>query len=149
MVLCDLHDSAVYQSLSPRIKVALQWLESHISDSFVKGKAPIEGTDIVVSSEEVAMMPREKSFLEAHRRFIDIHVPIKGEETMGWAPVKCLKNVVKPYDEEKDIVFYGESAHSLLHVRVGQIVIFFPDDAHAPNIGIGNHRKLCIKIPIE
>jgi beta-galactosidase beta subunit len=53
MVLCDMHDSAVYQSLSPRIKVALQWLESHISDSFVKGKAPIEGTDIVVSSEEV------------------------------------------------------------------------------------------------
>jgi beta-galactosidase beta subunit len=53
------------------------------------------------------------------------------------------------YDGERDICFYGDSATIMLHVRVGQMAVFFPEDAHAPNIGIGTHRKLCIKIPVE
>ena len=34
-------------------------------------------------------------------------------------------------------------------IRPGQFVIFFPEDAHAPNIGIGRHKKLCIKIAVN
>ncbi len=147
MILSTIADAAEYRGLSPRIATALTWLAEHYSDSFVKGSVDI-GDGIIVKSEEPALMPREKASLETHSRFIDIHVPLKGTETIGWAPAAGLKHVKVPYNSETDIAFWGDAANSLLHVKVGQMAIFFPSDAHAPNIGLGNHRKLCIKIPV-
>lgn len=151
MILCSINDADIYTPISPALKTAIDWLVTHRNDAFEKGSVVIGSVgneDIVVKCEEPAMIPREKAALEAHRRFIDIHVPLKGTETIGWAPVESLKHVREPYDDERDIMFFGDAAHSLLHVKLGQMAVFFPSDAHAPNIGLGNHRKLCIKIPV-
>lgn len=129
---------------------AIDWLLAHSGDDMPKGKTSI-GRDglITVNCEEPHLRPPENAELEAHRRYIDIHVPLKSKETMGWAAVNGLKYPHGDYDAERDICFYGDSATCVLHVKPGQIAIFFPEDAHAPNIGIGIHRKLCIKIPVE
>lgn len=150
MILCAINDAKRFAPLGPAIAEAIDWLIDHQNDSFSKGTIEIGDTArITVKCEEPHLLPPEKAELEAHRRFIDIHVPLKDVETIGWAPVSKLKYPHGEYDPERDICFFGDSATSLLHVRVGQIAIFFPDDAHAPNIGIGNHRKLCIKIPVD
>jgi len=150
MILTDIADASRYRALSSKIAVAIDWLIEHSGDKFVKGIYTIpcpDGSEMTAKCEEPALLPREKATLEAHRRFIDIQVPLKGTEIMGWAPVDALKHPRQAYDESNDIVFFGDSAHSMLHVRVGQLAIFFPNDAHAPNIGLGNHRKLIIKVP--
>lgn len=150
MILCDISNAGRFSSLSPALAEAIEWLAEHKDYEFVKGTIQIgHDNQITVKCEEPHLLPPEKSELEAHRRFIDIHVPLKDVETIGWASVSALKYPHGEYDEDRDVRFFGDSATSLLHVRVGQIVIFFPEDAHAPNIGIGNHRKLCIKIPVE
>ncbi len=154
MILCDISDAARYRAISPLFAEAVDWLLNNAGQEFVKGIwyiNPEAATEagVRVSCEEPALLPRDKARLEAHRRYIDIHVPLKGTETIGWAPVASLKHVHEPYDEARDIVFFGDTAQSLLHVKRGQIAVFFPEDAHAPNIGLGNHRKLCIKIPVE
>ncbi len=150
MIICQISDSDRYTSITPALAVAIKWLQQHANDEFVKGEYSIEfpNGEIKVKCEEPALLPREKAHLEAHRRFIDIHVPLKGTEIIGCAPVGALKHLRTPYDETTDIEFYGDDAHSLIHLKVGQMAIFFPEDAHAPNIGLGNHRKLCIKIPV-
>ena len=151
MILCSINDAALYGPITPALKTAIDWLLEHRNDTFVKGETVIGrcgDNDITVKCEEPALIPREKAALEAHRRYIDIHVPLKGTETIGWAPVDSLKHVRETYDETRDIMFFGDAAHSLLHVKLGQMAVFFPSDAHAPNIGLGNHRKLCIKIPV-
>lgn len=149
MIVCKISDAARYDAVSPLLKEALDWVAAHVSDPFKVGSITVGDGGIVVNSQEVAMSPREKSQLEAHRKFIDIHVPLKGEEIMGWAPVDGLRNNIKPYDADADFELFGDAAHSLLHVRVGELAIFFPEDAHAPNIGIGNHKKYCVKVPVE
>lgn len=152
MILCQITDAERYKRLSPQLGLAIEWLMQHYEDEFVKGIYTVpndSGFDITVKCEEPALLPREKARLEAHRRYIDIHVPLKGTESIGWAPTSALKYEREAYDEENDIAFFGDAAHSLLHVKKGQMVVFFPDDAHAPNIGLGNHRKLCIKVPVD
>ena len=151
MILAPITDGARYASTAPGMDIAFEWLKNFKAAEFVKGMiviGQVDGRDIVVKGEEPALMPREKAQLEAHRQYIDIHVPLKGTEIIGWTPLESLKLPRGQYDEDKDIIFYGDAAHSLLHVKVGQMVVFFPEDAHAPNIGLGNHRKLCIKIPV-
>lgn len=152
MILCTIPDALRYANLSPALTTALEWLQNYNAAEFVKGISVIgksDDKDIIVKSEEPALLPREKARLEAHRQYIDIHVPLKGTEIMGWTPVSATKHKNGEYDAGNDIVFFGDSAHSLLHVKVGQLAVFFPEDAHAPNIGLGNHRKLCIKVPVE
>lgn len=151
MILSQISDGSRYESISEGLKTAIDWLKNYNASEFVKGVTVIGqfcGRDILVKAEEPALLPREKAQLEAHREYIDIHVPLKGTEIIGWTPVECLKLPRGEYKAENDIIFYGDAAHSLLHVKVGQMAVFFPEDAHAPNIGLGNHRKLCIKIPV-
>lgn len=147
MILSTIKDGATYSGISPLIKEAIEWLQNWNEADFKPGKAELPG-GIIVKFQEPALVPAEKARFEAHKRFIDIQVPLKGVEIMGWAPIDDLKNVIEPYNEEKDVVFLGDSTQNLINVYPGQMAIFFPEDAHAPNIGIGNHRKLCIKIPV-
>ena len=151
MILSLVSDSPVYANLPPGLAMAIEWLLAHIGDDFTPGRytiGDIPAGEVFVKVEDTTLIPREKASLESHKRYIDIHIPLKGTETIGWAPTSGLKHSRQPYDESLDIEFYGDTAHSLLHVKVGQMAIFFPSDAHAPNIGLGRHRKLCIKIPI-
>ncbi|MDE6097311.1 MAG: YhcH/YjgK/YiaL family protein [Muribaculaceae bacterium] len=148
MILTDISNLYRYRNISPAVAAAIDWLDANLATlDFQPGTTELPG-GISVKAERLAMTPRDAAVLEAHRRFIDIHVPVKGDETMGWAPVNSLQYPRTPYDEDTDVATFGDAAHSLLHVRVGEAAIFFPEDAHAPNIGIGNHRKLCIKIPV-
>ncbi|MDE6207240.1 MAG: YhcH/YjgK/YiaL family protein [Muribaculaceae bacterium] len=151
MILSTISDLAAYRGISTNLDAAIDWLITHADAEFVKGvttfTAPT-GAEITVKCEEPALLPREKVQLEAHQRFIDIHVPLKGTEVIGWAPVSGMQYVRTAYDEKLDIEFYGDAAHSLLHVKRGQAAVMFPHDAHAPNIGLGTHRKLCIKVPV-
>lgn len=148
MILCNITDANIYRNISPLLAEAIDWLMANSDVDLANGSYPVGEDGVVVKAETPALMPRERVRLEAHRRFIDIHVPLKGIETIGWAPVASLSYIHTPYSEDADIAFYSDTAHSMLHVHPGQIAIFFPEDAHAPNIGIGTHRKLCIKIPI-
>lgn len=150
MILCDIRHARRYSHLSPALAEAIDWLIENYEAPFEKGSKKIDSKyDITVKSQEPALLPPEKATLEAHRRFIDIQVSLKSEEIMGWAPIDNLKYPHGEYDAAKDVQFFGDAAHSLLHVHVGQLAIFFPEDAHAPNIGLGNHRKFCIKVPVE
>lgn len=151
MIVCEINDAARYSAISDGIAKAIEWLQNHRDDIFVKGKYVIAVCDtgeIFANCEEPPLIPRENATLEAHRKYIDIHVPLKRTETIGWAPTPTLKHVREAYDADRDVAFFGDAAHTLVHLKVGQCAIFFPEDAHAPNIGLGNHRKICIKIPV-
>lgn len=147
MIVCDINRSEIFDNITPLLGEALRWVRQHAGDEFASGVIEI-GDGITVKCECLALVPRERARLELHRRYIDIHVPLKGPETIGWASAGCLVHELSAYDEEHDVAFYGDSAQALLHLRRGQLAVFFPDDAHAPNIGIGSHRKLCVKIPV-
>lgn len=151
MILTGVKDAQHYKGISPYLDAAIDWIQEHFDDEFVKGVYSIEcadGTSMTVKCAEPALLPREKATMEAHKRFIDIQIPLKGTESMGWAPTESLKHEREPYNEVKDVTFYGDTAQCMLHVKYGQMAIFFPEDAHAPNIGLGNHRKLVVKVPV-
>lgn len=147
MILCNISDADRYSAISPLVATAIEWLKSYNPDTFEPGRTDLPG-GVFVKAETPDLKPREQARLEVHRNYIDIQMPIKGVESMGWSPVGSLKHVTMPYDAERDVAFYGDTSSSILDVRPGQIAIFFPEDAHAPNIGIGRHSKLCVKIPV-
>jgi YhcH/YjgK/YiaL family protein len=96
--------------------------------------------------------PRTESFFESHRRMIDVQVIVEGAELMEVEDVSRLP-VDVPYDSNKDLIKYGDSATaSHLILQVGDAAIFFPADGHMPTLQAGGRsvlvRKSVVKIPV-
>lgn len=89
---------------------------------------------------------------EAHRKYLDIQYITGGCEEMAWADIDDVKETV-PFDEGKDIGFYGgDRSHHML-ISPGMFYVVFPHDAHEPCIHTGDqphhYNKIVIKLPVE
>ena len=92
---------------------------------------------------------REAAKLEAHNRFIDIQIPLLQEETFGWEERgRLAMEEEEGYQVQNDILFYQERPALYFTLPVGDFVIFFPEDAHAPCIGNGKMKKMVVKVKL-
>ncbi len=88
---------------------------------------------------------------EAHGRYIDIHVPISGIETIGFG-LTPREVVAAGFPEENDIAFF-DAPVEFRDVAPGQFAIFFPPwHAHIPCLsrsGLGSLRKAVVKVKLN
>ena len=112
-----------------------------------KGKYNIDSPFVYASVTEDPSKDFEKTNWESHRKYIDLQYIVTGEEVIGLSPV-AQSTVTKPYDEKKDVANYSAEGQ-MLHSVPGTFFLFFPSDAHRPNITPGGNKpvkKLVIKI---
>lgn len=93
-------------------------------------------------------MPADKQVLEVHHQYIDIHILLEGEETIGWKAIEDCTNETKPYDADADCALYAEPASAYVKMHPGEFMIVWPEDPHAPVIGEGKIRKLIVKVKL-
>jgi YhcH/YjgK/YiaL family protein len=115
------------------------------------GRTDIEGDDVYVLISEAETRPPEQVRFEAHRRYIDIQLVVRGQEAIGVAPASTL-TTVEPYDAAKDIEFFAVPPQSSqLELRAGDFAVFAPGDGHRPNLHLdGPHvsRKAVVKVSV-
>ena len=97
--------------------------------------------------------PLETAVLEAHRKYIDVQVLLQGRETIDWYPLDGL-NVKTPYDPATDVEFYHrpETLPTRILLTPGTFAVFFPQDAHSPQIVAGQPefvKKTVVKIGVD
>ena len=148
MILDAIENSALIETLNPRFKKAFDYLKNNDLASAPQGVIEIDGKNTYISISEFDGKPDGEARLETHRQYIDIQIPLKGNETIGW---KRLASVTEPsgeYNWHDDIRFYEDVPTAQITVTPGEFVIFFPDDAHAPGIASHRIKKAVIKIKI-
>lgn len=148
MILCTLPAFHRYTSLHPSFPLVEAFLANADIHTLAEGRIELQGDDVYVSSAPAARTrTAAEAHLEAHRTYIDVQVIMDGIDTMGWAPLESCCDLSIPYDAAKDIVFFRDEPGQYIPVQPGQLVIFFPEDAHAPLIGDGHTvRKLVVKV---
>jgi YhcH/YjgK/YiaL family protein len=128
---------------------AFAFLKEHNLQTIAPGKYPIDGDNVYATVTEDPSKNFDKTNWESHRKYIDLQCIITGEEKMGVWPV-AKATVTKEYDEKKDVANY--SAEGKFYVGTpGTFFIFFPSDAHRPNITPGGNKtvkKIVIKIRV-
>lgn len=128
---------------------AVDFLLNTDLEALEPGKYEIDGTDVVANVNEYTTIPWEEAKYEAHEAFTDIQYVIKGSEIMTYAPTHEMK-VKVPYDSDKDVVFFENTAPGLqMAVKEGQFIIFNPWDAHKPKAANGAPayiKKVIVKI---
>jgi YhcH/YjgK/YiaL family protein len=115
------------------------------------GRTDVDGADVFVLLSEAETRPPEQVKFEAHRRYIDIQLVVRGQEAIGVAPVAAL-TTSEPYDATKDIEFFGVPQESAtLALRAGDFAVFAPGDGHRPSLHLdGPHvsRKAVVKVSV-
>ena len=83
---------------------------------------------VSVSSSKNA--PEGKRSFEAHRKFLDIHFLLDGEETFVYANIDELKPETEYIEKEDYLLLSGDGLKMAL--RAGDFCIVYPQDAHIP-----------------
>jgi biofilm protein TabA len=126
---------------------AFAYLKNTDLTTLTNGRHVIDGSTVYAIVTEAPSKDYDKTAFESHQKYIDLQYVITGEEKMAKAPLAAVA-VNKPYDEAADIAFYtGEG--KLYTVPAGTFMLFFPTEAHRPNITPGGNKvvkKIVIKV---
>lgn len=151
MLLAILADLSNQMQATPRLQKALAYLESAEIDNLPDGRYEVDGDLVYALVQSYETLVSGIPF-EAHRKYIDIQYIASGCERMDWLPVDQME-ITQAYTAEKDIC-KGMDPNGLAVpaiVRAGQAAVFFPEDAHAPKLAVGQPvpvRKIVIKLAL-
>ena len=122
-----------YVGLNALFADVVEFIKNKDLESMEPGKYVINGNDLFVNIDIAKGKTQAEAVLETHREMIDIQIPLDGPETYGYTPLCDLPEY--EYNAEKDITKYGNTAaQTYVTLKPGQMVIFFPQDGHAPCI---------------
>lgn len=149
MVLDLLENLKYYEGLNPHFSKVVEFVRNNDLAGLPLGRNEICGDYVYANVMEVKPKTKEEAFIEVHRRYIDIQIPLSADEIMGYTPLNELPDA--DYNSTGDAAVYpvGMSARDYLNVHKGEFVIFFPQDGHAPAITPVPLKKVVIKVAVE
>jgi len=128
---------------------AFAFLRSRDLETLPKGKYPIDGDNVFASITEDSTKDFQKTRWESHRKYADIQYVIRGRERIGVCPVSRA-TVTQAYNAQGDVAHYSAKGKTYL-AHPGAFFIFFPPEAHRPNITTGGNpvdKKIVIKVRV-
>lgn len=150
MIYAKNADALAYRGIHPNLDLALE----HINPEFLAAlrdnqRVELKGDQVYCTRFTYETIPQEESFFEAHRRYLDIHIMVEGEERVDINRPEDL--TLTDAQEGNDFYAYqGESWHSTV-LKPGEFLVVFPEDAHRIKVQADGPRtvskavfKVCI-----
>ena len=144
MVIDNLKNLRNYETLHPLFGKAFDFIESTDLMALEPGKIVLIENELFVNVCQWEPKTKEMAKLETHNEYIDIHVPISGEEAMGYTQRADLPEA--EYDAAVDMTLYEGLAADYITVKPDMFTLFFPEDGHAPGITPVGLKKIIIKV---
>ena len=152
MIVSAINDAQFDAATAARLARALEWIGQTDMAGLENGRHEVEGDEIFANVMEVTTMCPDDKLFESHRRYLDVHYVIEGEELVGVAPVgECP--VTQEYSEADDFAAHTDPANlarvTWALLRAGELCVTPPADAHKPACAAGEPaplRKACVKV---
>ena len=132
MIVAKLKDAADYRGIHPVLDRALDCLNEEFLLTVGTETTHMDGQDLYATLNLCETQPVEKGFFEAHREYLDIHVPLAGEERMDIADTAMLTLDEAASKPENDFYAYSDKDpdHQSIILKRGDFLVAFPADAH-------------------
>ena len=128
---------------------AFAYLKQTNLQTLANGRYAIDGDNVYAIVTQAPSKDYDKTTFESHRKYIDLQYVVTGEENMAKAPLDSV-TVSKAYNENTDMANYTGDG-KIYTIPQGSFILFFPADAHRPNISPGGNKvvkKIVIKIRV-
>lgn len=150
MIYAKNADALAYRGIRPNLDLALE----HITPEFLASlrdnqRVELNGDLVYCTRFTYETIPQEESFFEAHRRYLDIHIMVEGEERVDMNRPEDL-NLTDAQEGNDFYAYQGESWHSTV-LKPGEFLVVFPEDAHRIKVQVDGPKtvskavfKVCI-----
>lgn len=150
MIYAKNADALAYRGIHPNLDLALE----HITPKFLASlrdnqRVELKGDLVYCTRFTYETIPQEESFFEAHRRYLDIHIMVEGEERVDMNRPEDL-NLTDAQEGNDFYAYQGESWHSTV-LKPGEFLVVFPGDAHRIKVQVDGPKtvskavfKVCI-----
>ncbi len=146
MIIDHLRNWEQYTMTNPHLKEAFSFLKQQGIALLAPGKHFINN-DMFAVVLKGELLTKEQANLEGHKKFLDLHVTLAGQDTIG-LKAEHLCNELASYQEKDDVVFFTDAPETWHEIPESHFALCFPGDAHAPTIGEGKIHKVIVKVPL-
>lgn len=150
MILGNLSDINETKFFFPVFQKVLDYLKKKDLFLLKEGKHIIQGDDIFAIVMNYKTSPKNEKKAEVHKKFVDIHLIISGEESIG---VGFLKEEPENCFDENDSATYTKvEDEKYIPLFPGDFIILFPKEIHRPGCILSNPaniKKVVIKIKAD
>lgn len=154
MIVDKIENYAKYAHLPRGIVQAIEYIGSTDFTHVQSGQYELDGRKIVSIVQRYSTKLPEQAKWESHRKYIDVQFMAGGDERCGFIRLENAPPVKTPYSDEKDVIFY-EPGTEYFEAPMGTMMIFYPEDIHAPSLVTGNPPvprevvKVVVKVAVE
>ena len=150
MIYAKNQEALAYRGIHPNLDLALEHITPEFLASLRDGqRVELQGDQVYCTRFTYETIPQEESFFEAHRRYLDIHIMVEGEERVDMNRPEDL-NLTDAQEGNDFYAYQGESWHSAV-LRPGAFLVVFPGDAHRIKVQVDGPKtvskavfKVCI-----
>lgn len=112
---------------------AIEFIANNNLEELENGKYEIDGDNIFALKSTYKTNSYDESRYEAHEKYIDFQVIIKGKEIMYGGDAEQFDYIEK-YDDKKDVAFLTGENQWAIFAKKDSYAIFYPEDIHMPGV---------------
>lgn len=148
MIYGNLNNKECIEKLDDKIINAINYfLKNNIKD-LGNGEHIIVENELFFNKIEYKTTTKENRFWEAHRKFIDLHIIIEGNERICVNLINNMK--VIDYVETEDYVKVEGEEKIICNLEENDFLVLYPEDAHMTCLKVNNNesdvKKVVFKI---
>lgn len=128
MIFGKIEDLSFYKGISENLDIAIDYILSGEYKNKNIGKNSINDC-IFFNIQECETKNIDDCIFEIHKKYIDIHIVIEGEENIGFSNLENLIPTME-FDAEKDYQFLKGEHTELFHMKNFNFLLFMPNEAH-------------------
>lgn len=140
MIYGNLSTCNTYSFLSERILECFAYAKKEDLLSFEKGSHPIDGENLFVNIVEYETTTKENRFFEAHKDYLDLHLMLDGEESIGINFIKDMKQ--GDYIKKDDYLQITGEVKTLVTLTNEDFLICYPEDGHMTALKVKEPCKI-------
>lgn len=134
---------------NPYYQRALEYIQQNDLNALPKGRHTIDGDNLWVNIVDSVLRPQSEAKFEAHNQYIDIQIPLSAPESYGVKSRNECKQPIGEFNEADDYILFEDEITAIETRQPGEMIVFTPDDAHAPLIGDGPIHKAIFKVIVK
>lgn len=144
MIYGEIKDIKTYKGISEELDKAIDFIAAGKYKNPKVGKNVIDGDVIYFNCPDAPKTKAEEDgFYETHKKYIDIHVVLEGDEVIGYTDdVK----VTKAYDEAGDCEIAQGKTKMHIHLDNTRFLALFPGEPHMALIKYGINPETIKKV---
>ena len=150
MIFGNIRRLKEYGFLEPAVMECFRYAREHDLAALEKGSHPIDGERLFVNIAEYETTRAQNRFWEAHRRYLDLHLMLRGNERIDLNFIDNLAQ--REYVPQDDFLPLDGEPNSCAVLTQGDFLLCCPSDAHRTAVQVRDPeqiKKAIFKIRID